>query len=167
MRTPAGQAAAFETIGDKLEVTIPRDALVPDSSARLVAEAKIYIDTFLSYNVGDSRLFVLAQNDDKVMGLFDAMYVDGTHIKAMNGWGAQKMIVNSTQVAALQAQGKMLPKTWFSLKFVISGGKAQVFVNDEVVATSDVAPQFEKSDLPVKLQIGGFKGYVDEVRLSR
>jgi|GEM_PF-2202440 len=166
MQNPSGKAVAFDSVTDSIEVELPRKTVFGSAQDTLIAEAKIYVDTFLSYNVADSKIFVLMQNDDKLIGLFDAKYVDGTHARTMNGYNSQKKLLTSEQVAALMKQGKMQTKTWYNLKLVVSAGKAEIWVNNDKVGETDVSPQFAGSDSPIKLVIGGFKGYVDEVRVS-
>ena len=110
-------------------------------------------------------MFTLAQGEDKLLGFIDAKYIEDTHIKTMNGYGTAKMVINKDQLLALMNSGKMSTGTWYNLKYVISGGRLTIYANSDKVGESDIAPDFSKSNAPVRMSIGGFKGYIDEIRI--
>jgi hypothetical protein len=166
MKNPAGQSMEFNSVDDVAYVDFPKDKFFPTKNGTLVAEAKVYIDSFLSLNTKSSNMFTLTQGDDKLLGLFDAIYVDGTHITSMNGYSSQKIIVTKDDMAALMKSGKMKTGTWFNLKFVISNGKVTVYANNDKIVESNIAPDFSASNAPIRLSIGGFKGYMDEIKIS-
>ncbi len=167
MKAGTGQALAFNSVDDTASVEIPSKKIMADSGASFTAEAKIFVDSFLSLNVKSSNIFTLTQGDDKAIGLYDAIYVDGTHVTSMAGYDKQKIILSSKDIAALMKQGTMQLGTWYNLKFVVGGGKASVYINDDKIAESDIAPDFSQSDAPVKITVGGFKGYLDEIRIAK
>jgi hypothetical protein len=145
---------------------VPQDKIFPTKDSTLVVEGKIYVDSYLSLNMKSSNIFTITQGDDKMLGLFDAIYVDGTHITSMAGYDNQKIIFTKDQLAAVMASDKMQTGTWYNLKFVIGGGKVQVYANNDLIVESNIMPDFSASSAPIRISIGGFKGYIDEIRVK-
>lgn len=166
MRNPAGKSVKFDSVEDRIEIDLPRKTIMPTADSPLVVEAKLYVDTFLAANNADAKMFVMSQQDTKLFGLFDAKYVDGTNVQVMDGYSDHVRLLTKEQIGTLMNQGKMSTNSWYNLKFVIAGGRTQVYVNNDKVAETAVAPQFADSDAPIRLQFGGFKGFVDEVRVG-
>lgn len=166
MRNPAGKSVEFNSVNDSMEIVFSRKSIVPSSGSTLVAEAKIYVEKFISEYAADSRIFVLSQGDDKAFGVFDAKYVDGTHVKSMNGYDSQVKVLSREQIDALMKQGKMQTNTWYNLKLIVSSGKAEIYVNSDKVGETNVSPQFASSDTAIKLMVGGFQGFVDDIRVG-
>ncbi len=176
MRTPVGKTASFMTINDTARVMIPRKDVITtaDGSFSIDAkiyvgpqfkfneaisfsiDAKIYVDTLLGYDVADAPMFTLTQGDARGVGMYEAKYVDGQHIKVMDGYTSQQKIVSDAAIKNLQAQGKMKQGTWYELKFVVSPTKTEVYVNDTKVGESSIVPHFASSDEPLVITMGGF-----------
>ncbi len=165
MNPPHGNALYFGSVNDSAEVTLPAASLV-DASNVFSIEAKMYIEESLAYNTKNVTMLAVTQGDDKAIGLYDAEYVDGMHVTSMNGYSAEKNILTQEKIASLMKEGKMNFNTWYTLKFVIMPGKTQVYVNNNLVSESDVSPAFGASNQPIKITLGGFKGYIDELRVS-
>lgn len=168
MADSAGKSIAFNSVNDTASVEIPRVDIFPTATSTLVFEAKLFVDSYLSENVKTSAIFALEQGDSRKFGFYDAIYIDGTHVNVMNGYGGseQEKFLTRTQIATLMSQGKMQKGTWFNLKLVIGNGKVRVYVDNDMVAESNIIPNFAASNQAVTLKIGGFKGYMDELRIS-
>jgi hypothetical protein len=55
---------------------------------------------------------------------------------------------------------------WFQINLVLGWNQTFVYINEQLVATLAMQPEFEGLSDPIEIWFGGFVGYVDEIRLS-
>ncbi|MDQ2932910.1 MAG: glycoside hydrolase family 9 protein [bacterium] len=158
MTAPTGQALEFATANDTATLSF----VPPSSTSTMAVEGKIYIDTHSAFNVVNATLFALTQGDSKYFGLFDQKYVDGTYVKSAQGYDATQQSILLTKN---QLVGKLDTKKWYLFKLLITGGKASVYIDGVKLAETSIQPNFSTAS-PVTLKVGGFKGFIDEVRIS-
>lgn len=55
---------------------------------------------------------------------------------------------------------------WFQLNIVFNAGWTYIYINEQLVGQANTLLEFEGSSDDIELWLGGFVGYIDELRIS-
>jgi endoglucanase len=159
MDSPSGKSLKFTGYQDKAMVSIPRSALWNSATDVLDFEAKMYIEAYDAWSFENVYIMGMYQRYDHNILFYDGKWEDA-HIRIENPTN-ETYIMESTQVTSDVPLGE-----WFQINLVLGWGQAFVYINEQLVATLAMQPEFEGLNDPIEIWFGGFVGYVDEIRIS-
>jgi endoglucanase len=159
MDSPSGKSLKFTGYQDKVMVSIPRSALWNSADDVLDFEARMFIEAYDAWSYENVYVMGLYQSWDHNYLFYDGKWED-PHIRIENPSGTT-YIMDSPQVASDIPLGE-----WFQINLVLGWNQTFVYINEQLVATLAMQPEFEGLSDPIEIWFGGFVGYVDEIRLS-
>jgi hypothetical protein len=159
MDNPSGQTIKFTGYQDKAMVSIPRSALWNSADDVLDFEARMYIEAYDAWSYDNVYVMGMYQRYDHNYLFYDGKWED-PHIRIENPT-AKTYIMESTQVTSDIPLGE-----WFQINLVLGWNQAFVYINEQLVATLAMQPEFEGLNDSIQIWFGGFIGYVDEIRIS-
>jgi endoglucanase len=159
MTAPTGATLRFGGFADTATITIPRADLWNGPGDTLDLEAKVYIEDYDGYSSANVHLFGLYQGWNRYFTLYEGKW-SPPEVAVYNPGGRSVVLGDAALDAAIPRD------EWFELHLVLSGGGASVYVDGALVASATVQPQFETSSADLTLRLGGFYGYLDEIRIS-
>lgn len=159
MGTPAGQSLRLNGAFDGAVVQLPRAAIWPNAQSALTVEAFVYVEDYDAYSESNAHLFGLDQDYNRALSFFEDMWV-GRDIRILTP-NAGTVLLKQDQINTL-----MPVRRWVHLAYVIANGKSWVMVNGKKVAEIADQPAFEVLNSPIDLKTEGFRGWIDEIRIS-
>ncbi len=140
-------------------MTIPRADIWNSAGDTLDLEAKMFITAYDAYSNENLHIFGMYQGWNHYFTFYEGKW-DPPRIRLENPTSDLE-VMDSTQVENLIPVGQ-----WFQLNFLLMNGKSSVYLNGEKIAEVAVLPEFEGSGSDIDIRLGGFMGYIDEVRIS-
>jgi Glycosyl hydrolase family 9/Cellulase N-terminal ig-like domain len=159
MDSPSGKAVRFNDMGDNLTVTIPDSFLAPGNTVTpLAIEFWICPLAWKARGKGNGPIISLEQYWDMALGVTQDMWSNPACPMVKSNYGdiaSFQQFYNAVQM-----------NTWQKMKVSRdSTGTLAFYVNDQLIS-SCVPTKYPTHGNDWKLQIGNFKGYIDEVRIT-
>jgi hypothetical protein len=146
-------------VNDYATVNVPGNVIMPDGGQPFTLEARIYVNEWKSYSIGDYDLISAYQNYDSYF-----RYAQGIWDLPANGSfdSSQAVLVDALPAHSLIKLGE-----WYHIAMVFDGtNNVSVYINGVLAGgPANNPPNFGES-LPFVITLGSFDGYIDEVRLS-
>ena len=158
MQNPSGKVARFSNVGDVLSVNIPDSLILPDSTAPITIEARIYPRQYLGYGFDNLPVIALHQDWDAHLQLEDSKW--GTNPKG------PKMFANGGVLANAQQWADAAPlNQWHLLQISYDGvGTVSTWIDGTPISAISVAPNAGRSS-DWTLTLGNFDGDLDEIHI--
>lgn len=158
MAQPTGKALRFFDIGDRAVISFEPTTLARSNSEQLVLDAKLYVREYRAYSRESSVIIGLYQDWNQLFVLRDET------------WAGRQLISYDSNVQTTLLSGSeldlLLPKLqWHHVMLVSNSSGSSFYLNGALVARTLARPMF-KGNAPVQLMIGGFDGWIDEVRIG-
>ncbi len=156
---PGRQSLRVFNVGDFASASIPGDAIMPPAGQPFSLEARIYVNEWKGYSVGNADLLVAYQNYDSFFRYSQGIWDDPPN-GAFDSSGA-------TLIDNLPAHQLIKLGEWYHLGMVFDGtGNVSVYINGILAGGPTNNPPNFGEGSPFAITLGNFDGCIDEVRLS-
>lgn len=153
------QALRVYNVEDFASANIPGDVIMPDNGKPFTLEARIYVNEWKAYGIGDYDLISAYQNYDSYFR-YDQGIWDEPADAEFTSSGA--VVVDNLPAHALIKLGE-----WYHVGMVYDGvNNVSVYINGVLAGGPTNNPPNFGEGAPFAITLGNFDGYIDEVRLS-
>ena len=159
MANPAGQSVRLDAAGDGIRIPLPNDLLSDKTNKGFTIDAMMLYEQDVRKGGGHCHILMVHSSWDMRFGLFKGTWND-REIQGLPGDFERKDAVN------LRVTSLTRPRpAWVHMQLGFERGRGMAFlaVDGERVEWPFTPPENERD---LVLQIGGFHGYVDEVRVN-
>jgi hypothetical protein len=155
----AGQTAVFENLGDTLTAILPNSVLSPGNTATsLCIEAWILPREYKAYGNDSTSILHLYQHWDSAIGIIQDKWLKPSVPLVMAG--------SSTVVTNSEWNQQIQIGVWQKIKINrYTDGRVEVHRDGQLISERQ-APMQEGRNTDWILQIGNFRGEIDELRIS-
>jgi hypothetical protein len=157
---PTRQCLRVTQLGDYASVTVPGSQITPPAGSPFSIEARIFVNNWKAYSVGNYELISAYQNYNSLFSYNQGIW-DYPHVGKFTSGNGTVVMTNSV------AQPLIPVNRWVHIALVYDGlGNNYVYV-DKVLKAGPIVTSPVGSDSPFTITLGNFDGYIDEVRISK